>query len=254
MNDTMIRRLLAEIPPEASIREIAIYHHWIVAQSIRFGFSCYIPGAASCGLRADAGRESDMNGWIGRRVGESIDQLLRRDDALSRSTGIALLNSALPVPEALFDGDSQHFYEAAAGTRKSCFIGHFKDAEAWRDRGAPVTIIELNPQPGDVHWDAADDVLRECEMVFITGLTLINDTFEKVIERTPNAKERILFGPTVPLSPIWFDYGITTIGSTLITNPAKVMTYFQRGGTTTARAPENSVQKVNLRAPGLSQL
>lgn len=249
MNTQMINRLAEQIPADAVVQEIAIYHHWVVAQTVDWGCSCFIPGAAACGLPVDAGRESDMNPWIGKNAAEAAAELLSRGNALSRSTGIALLNSAVPRPAGMVPGSAESFYRSRYFEKKSCFIGHFRDTELLRDQGAPVTIVELCPQPGDIHWDDADEALAECDMVFITGLTLINDTFEQVIARTPNAAERILFGPTVPVSPLWFDHGITTVGSSLVKDPPALMTYFQRGGTSASRAPDGSIIKVNLRAP-----
>jgi uncharacterized protein (DUF4213/DUF364 family) len=254
MNQQMMNQLIRQIPPHAVVKEIAIYHHWVVAQTVDWGCSCFIPGAASLGLPTDAGRESDMNRWIGCSAAATAEALLSKNNALCRSVGIAILNSAIPRPQNMVKGSAESFFEAVYFEKKSCFIGHFRDAEILREKGAPVTIVELCPQPGDVHWNDAGTVLAECDMVFITGLTLINDSFEEVIARTPNATERILFGPTVPVSPLWFDCGITAVGSSLITGPAALMTYFQRGGTSASRAPDGSIIKVNLRSPNAPEL
>jgi uncharacterized protein (DUF4213/DUF364 family) len=77
----------------------------------------------------------------------------------------------------------------------------------------------------------------DAEIVFITGLTLINGTFLEVLNRTPRAKYRVLLGPTVPCSPLFFDYGIHLIGSTLISDASLAIRYFQHGGTSIAKAP-----------------
>lgn len=248
MNAQMIDLLVRQMPAAAVVKEIAIYHHWVVAQTVDWGCSCFIPGAASCGLPVDGGRTSDMNPWIGQNASATAAELLGRQDALSRSVGIAILNSAIPRPAGMVTGSAESFYRSCYFEKKSCFIGHFREAEQFRDQGAPVTIVELCPQPGDIHWDDADAALAACDLVFITGLTLINDTLEQVISRTPHATERILFGPTVPLTPLWFDYGITSVGSSLVTDPVALMTYFQRGGTSASRAPAHSITKVNLRS------
>jgi len=52
--------------------------------------------------------------------------------------------------------------------------------------------------------------------VLMTGLTVVNDTLEAVIRRTPSARLRIINGPTVPASPAFFDYGIDVLGITQV--------------------------------------
>jgi len=131
-------------------------------------------------------------------------------------------------------------------TMSSCFIGHFKEGAAWRDQGSPVTIVELEPRPGDVHWDDAGPALADAEIVFITGLTLINGTFQEVVDRTPKAKYRVLMGPTVPPSPVFYDYGIHLIGSTVVADLEKVVRYCQLGGTSIAKTPDGAIRKINI--------
>lgn len=250
MTGNIIEKILERIPCESEIMEISIYRHWITALSSRYGLCCYIPDSPGMDIPA-APENFDMSApcmqeWKGHGVKEAATELLARNDILSRSVGLALLNSALPDPDGIFFGESQLFFEQKIKDSRSCFIGHFRQAEEWRKKGFPVTIVELDPEPGDIHWNDAASILGECDIVFITGVTLINDTFEKVVELTPKAKERILFGPTVPFCDLWFDYGITTVGSTRIIEPDVAQKFFSCGGSSVSRAPEGVLKKVNI--------
>ena len=59
-------------------------------------------------------------------------------------------------------------------------------------------------------------MLEKAELVLMTGLTVVNESQEAVIRRTPSARMRIIMGPTVPASPVLFDYGIDMLGITQI--------------------------------------
>lgn len=249
MNRDIIEKLTALVPDHLTVSEIAVYSHWITACSERHGLCCYIPSMPGINLPAapvETGNSGKAwEGLIGHKVKDAAKDCLYRPDFLSRSIGMALLNSALPEPPSVFTGEAQGFYSDRVKNAKTCCIGHFNQASEWRDQGLDVTIIELKPKPGDVHWDDSEPFLERADIVFITGLTLVNDTFETVIERTPNARERILFGPSVPFCDLWFDYGITAIGSTRIVKPNETAIFFGNGGTSVSNAPEGSLMKIN---------
>ncbi|WP_027360218.1 DUF364 domain-containing protein [Desulforegula conservatrix] len=250
MRKDMTEKLMARIHDNIEIWEISIFRHWIMALSAKYGLCCYIPDSPGIEMPPIPDgfdmANPQMESWEGRDVREAVAELLPQNDILSRSTGLALLNSVLPDPDGIYDGESQLFFEEKARHLKTCFIGHFRQAAEWREKGFPVTIVELDPKPGDIHWNDAAGVLGECDMVFITGLTLINDTFEQVIDLTPKAKERILFGPTVPFCDFWFDYGITTVGSTRILMPDLAREFFAANGSSVSRAPFGALKKVNI--------
>lgn len=249
MNHDIIEKLAALVPRHLRIREITVHPHWITALSSHHGLCCYIPVMQGIDIpaRPPETREEALSwdDFIGGSVRNAVRQCLACGDILSRSIGIALLNSALPEPDQVFSGEAQQFYNDRVNRLKICCIGHFNQAREWRDHGHDVTIVELKPKPGDVHWNDSIPYLERCDVVFITGLTLINDTFETVIERTPKARERVLFGPSVPFCDLWFDYGITAIGSTRIVEPDSAIAFFRDGGTTVSRAPEGSLLKIN---------
>jgi hypothetical protein len=134
-------------------------------------------------------------------------------------------------------------------TQPSCFIGHFHDAAAWRDEGRPVSIVELAPRPGDIHWDDSHAVLSRAKLVFMTGLTLVNGTFGEVTRRTPNATTRVIMGPTVPLTPSLFKLGLHRLGTSRIMDVEKTLRYFGMGGGSIMYAPQGALQKVNLKIP-----
>lgn len=225
------------------LRELRIFTHWVIADTVRSGMSTFSRSA----LPEDTCyRNTYLGDWIGRPVEDIIYEGGTCPDALRQAVAMACLNGALPIPDECFEGNAMDPFAERVKTMPSCFIGHFKEAAAWRDQGAPVTIVELEPRAGDIHWDDSRPALAEAEIVFITGLTLINGTFREVLDRTPKAVYRVLMGPTVPPSPVLFDYGVHLIGSTLIDDLETTVRYCQLGGTSVAKTPPGAVRKINI--------
>jgi hypothetical protein len=183
---------------------------------------------------------------IGKNAITIAEEFLLSNETLKKAIGMATLKAILPDVHEYVSGNSIDLFKKMAETKATCFIGHFKEAAAMRDAGYPVNIIELYPRPGDIHWDNALDVLSKAEVVFMTGLTLVNNTFDEVIRRTPRAAYRIIMGPTVPLSKSLFNFGIWSAGTTLINNPEATIRYCQHGGGSIAYAPLGALEKVTI--------
>lgn len=249
-NSEILNAILESVDDNLALEDLYVFLRWIVTKSRRYAFSHYLPGMPGMDLRGPC--DTCLKDLLGRPVKQIVPELFDSGDTLRISTGMSCLNSALPVPKGVFTGNAVDLFQAQARCLRTCFIGHFPDAERWREQGYPVDIIELFPQPGDIHWDRSQGNLAAAEIVFITGLTLVNGTFPEVIRRTPNARYRVLLGPTVPLSPILFDYGIHLVGSALILDRKKAIDYFRWGGGSFIFKQEGFVRRVCLtRTPEL---
>ncbi|MGO8745699.1 MAG: Rossmann-like domain-containing protein [Thermoguttaceae bacterium] len=244
MEPSLLQKTLAEADVTAPLEDLQIYLNWIVTKSHRHAISTFFRGMP--GLNDSCDMNTWLGGCIGRPVGEVIRELLASTETLRVAAGMSCLSSALPVPPGCFEGNAIDCFEKLARTRRTCFIGHFQEGAAWREQGYPVNIIELFPQPGDIHWDQSHEVLAAAEIVLMTGLTLVNDTFREVIRRTPNASIRVIMGPTVPFSALFFSEGIHFVGSTLVDDVEKLAGYCRRGGGSIAHAPAGALRKVNL--------
>lgn len=244
MNREILSRLLAQLPPPAPrLQELHISLHWIIARCDRYAMATFFRS----GNPTDAcGQTSYLGDQLGRSVAEIAGQLADSPDPLRLSLVIACLNGSLPLSQDLFEANAVDPFAEMVRHCRTCFIGHFPQAEAWRGQGHPVSIIELQPRNGDIAWADSKPVLRGAEIVFITGLTLLNGTFLEVLDRTPHARYRVLLGRTVPFSPLFFEYGMHLVGSTRVSDAALALRYCQHGGTSVREAPPGALRRVNL--------
>ncbi|MFA5478745.1 MAG: DUF364 domain-containing protein [Candidatus Muiribacteriota bacterium] len=244
--DKITRDLIKNIPDKkVKLKYLAMYLNNIVAVSYR---------TATAGIchnmpenRMQTKKYIDFSSYIGKPCDLLINELSDSDNMLHRAVLYAVINSLTPLPEKAeeknaFDFLSEEYLES----RKSVFIGHFPRGEKYREKGFKADIIEMNPSEGDFKWGEADHILAEANVVFITGITLLNQTFSEIINKTIKAEKRILTGPTAPLSEKMFDYGIDIIGSIEILNFDKMETYWRMGGSGMKHAPENSIRILSL--------
>jgi len=242
--DRMIRDIACSADPAALIEDIRIYTNWVLVKTGKWSLSSIFRGMP--GLDDHSGMDTWMGGWLGKPGLESALELLSSSETLRRAVGMACLKSLLPDPADAFSGNAIDLFEDLSTHVPICFIGHFKDGAAWRDKGRPVSIVELFPRPGDIHWNEAGEALAQARIVLMTGLTVVNGTLPAVLARTPSACIRVIMGPTVPPSPVFFDYGIDMIGVALVNDVETMSRYAQLGGLSISYSPPGALELINI--------
>lgn len=96
-------------------------------------------------------------------------------------------------------------------------IGHLRGPEDMHKKAKKVYILERSPQPGDYPDAACDFILPQCDIVLITGSSIINKTLPHLLELCKDAYT-ILTGPSVPMCPELLDLGIDRIAGMVVTN------------------------------------
>lgn len=85
-----------------------------------------------------------------------------------------------------------------------------------------LEVIDFNPRKSNVKIFPASknqQVLREADVVYITGETVVNDTIDEVLELSRNARTRVIYGPTSSFYPkAVFDRGIDASSAIVLPN------------------------------------
>jgi uncharacterized protein (DUF4213/DUF364 family) len=135
--------------------------------------------------------------------------------------------------------------------KEGCTKLHVFEKNPWLAK--EVGMEELQPE------SLARDILPNCDVLIITGVTLVNHTLEPILKWSKRAREIVLVGPTASLYPEpLFKRGITTIGGIKINNADKVMEIVSQGGSgydLFEKYADRIVFKKNIKAPrrGASQ-
>ena len=95
-------------------------------------------------------------------------------------------------------------------------VGHMNGPRGLRDIARAVYVLERRPRPGDYPDAACDWLLPRCDVVIITGCSLINKTLPHLLDLCENAVT-ILTGPSVPMCPKLLDCGIDRLGGFVVT-------------------------------------
>jgi len=134
------------------------------------------------------------------------------------SAGAAVINAALNTRgrAAALGCGSGHYADGVDFRGKTvALIGHMNGPKGMREAAKRVYILERAPQEGDYPDSACDWLLPGCDIVIISGSTLINKTLPHLLELCPQACT-ILTGPTVPLCPALLDYGLDRISGLVV--------------------------------------
>ena len=92
---------------------------------------------------------------------------------------------------------------------------------------------------------AAPDILEESDIVLFTGASVINKSFDVLINYTKSARELVVVGPSTPLYPEEFRRrGITLIGGIIIKRPLDALKIVSEAGGT--RHLSTTYQKVAI--------
>jgi hypothetical protein len=183
----------------------------------------------SCVPEAEQG-VADAGSLVGRDARE-LATLVLSLNPLEASIGMAAINALLAVDQAQHDDkEASVFLSERAAGKDLAIIGHFPFVERLRPIVRKLYVIERNPLPGDLSVEEGWKVLPRCDVVCVTGATLINHTFDDVMRACKGAYVALV-GPSAPLSPVVFEFGVRAVCGARVTDPAAVLERLTQGAT-----------------------
>ncbi|MCK4526913.1 DUF364 domain-containing protein [candidate division WOR-3 bacterium] len=139
------------------------------------------------------------------------------DNPLDTSVGMAAINSTLPGDaKNLKNINAKVLIKEKGKDRVVGVIGHFPFLDDLRKEFKELYIFEKIPQSGDLKEKDIPEYLPYVDVAVITGTSIPNHTFEEILGYTKEDSYKIVLGPTTPLSPILFDYGIDAISGVIV--------------------------------------
>jgi uncharacterized protein (DUF4213/DUF364 family) len=195
----------------------------------------------SCTVLKEAGT------YAGANAADILGYLVAGQSSLHRAIGLAVANSLIEVPsDQTEDREATTYFDLQPGEQVA-MVGLFtplvKRIEA---TGAILTVIEKNPDRLEIlSPDDRQKALKACDVAIITATTLLNQTFEEMINLLGSPRLVALMGPSTPLmSGIYHDTCITHLGGAVVKDSERVLQIISEGGGTPALRPY--IRFVNL--------
>lgn len=145
------------------------------------------------------------------------------------SIGLAAVNSLIDIDhERCAEKNALEILKEKSQGKRVAIVGHFPFIPKLRQVASEVRVLEKRPTQDDLPESEAADVLAKAEVVGITGTTLINHTFEGLMDLC-KGKFVVVLGPSTPLSPVLFDYGVDALSGIEVINADSVLHSISEG-------------------------
>ena len=211
--------------PEGKIVDVRVGLHWtaVVAE---------VAGKEQCGLSSTISLPHDHTHGVNvPSAGKLLDlesselaAYANSDRPTMTSIGIATINALLPqgnIPYVELNAES---VIAEYGKDKNvAIIGSFPFVPNLKNIVKKIFVIEKNPELSEYSPEDAKTILPTCDVIAITGMTLVNHTFDEIIKYCPDRSTKLMLGPSTPLSPVLFDYGIQLLSGSIVRKIGSVL-------------------------------
>jgi len=146
------------------------------------------------------------------------------ENRLEASLGMAAINSALPIQTKTRIINAQEIILQKGKEKKVGIIGHFPFIEKFKNQFEKLFVFEKKPRDEDLSEKEIPDYLPQADVIAISSTTLTNHTFENIMQNIRKDSFVILLGPTSPVSPILFDFGIDAVSGVYFDNEKSIIT------------------------------
>lgn len=158
-----------------------------------------------------------------------LAQYTKSNNLLEASIGMAAINSLIDIDEAGCVEENAFDVLAREGRDKNiAIVGHFPWTPKLKNIARKLWVIEQRPQEGELPAEAAEEVLPQADVVGITGASFINHTVERLLDLSKDSFI-VVVGPTTPLSPVLFNYGVDVIAGVKVVEPEKTIRSISQG-------------------------
>ena len=215
--------LISSLKEDAVVREIHACVLWTAVVSRRCGLASTFRDE-----HPTHGRVRDAGSLRGKSALE-LTQYAKSDNLLEATIGMATINSLVDIDESKYVTENALDALIREGSGKNiAIVGHFPWIPQLREVAKKLWVIEQRPRKDDLPAEAADEILPQADVVGITGTAFINHTAEKLLNLSQTSFV-VMIGPTSPLSPILFDYGVDVIAGAKVVDTEKAILCLSEG-------------------------
>lgn len=215
---SLIDRLLAAAQNDGRAIDVRVGTHWtiVVVQTPEGARAGLASTQVVHGMEHGQPMVRDAGKLVGK-MGSELASWMRAASPTERSIGFAALNSLIqPDLDRCAPVNAEALILEKGRGKHVTIVGHFPFVPRVREVASACSVLELNPGPGDLPASAAPEVLPKADIVAITGMSLVNGTFEELAALCSPKAFVLLLGATTPLTPALFDYGIDAISGTVV--------------------------------------
>jgi len=222
----LLTDLIDTLPVDTPVSAVCVGAFWTAVWSRHCGLASTLSAADhehGAVFVADAGHLHD-------RSARELAQLAHSSRLLEAGIGLAAINSLLEIDlTRCVELNAGRFLIDHAPGNRIALVGHFPFVPELRRAAEHLWVIDLHPAPGDLSPAEGDAVIRQADLVAITGCALINHTMEGLLEKCRPDAFVLVLGPTAPLSPVLFDYGVDVICGTRVVDPEAALQTVAQG-------------------------
>jgi len=225
-----VLKSIRETLPEGEVEKIVIGLNWTAA-IVRVG------GERRCGLASSVVAPHEHGVPIVPDAGK-LERLSTGDltgyagggNPTMGTVGLAVMNALLPVlPRRYEEINAGEVIARLGRNRRVVLVGHFPFIDDVRHAVGTLDVVEKRPAPGEVPADLAHTVIPDADVIALTSMTLINGTFDGLMELRKPGAEVLLLGPSTPLSPAFADAGVGYLSGSIVTNIDRVVSMVCQG-------------------------
>jgi uncharacterized protein (DUF4213/DUF364 family) len=230
IHDTILEA--AAVNADASLVELRIGHYWSVVQT-----------SAGVGMASALRSESHLHGsvpipdagFLHDRAPLELAERLRSSSPPEATLGLATANALLGPPNGrLTEHNAVSILTDRGAGKRVAMIGRFPFSDRLAPACGELWVFERGDgrREGDFDADMLEELLPQAEVVAVTSTTIMNHTLPEILGLVrPNAFV-LLLGPSTPLIPRLFDFGIDLLCGTIIVDPQQVLRAVEQGAVT----------------------
>ena len=207
------QHLLSLVPSEpVPIQKVVVGVHWTLVCSKSCGLSSTVTGYGPHGHA----KIRDV-GTLHHKTANELATWILSDNLLEASIGMAALNSLInPDETKIVQVNAAEIIGHEGFNKDVVIIGHFPFVENLKNTTRNCWVIEKNPFGEDFPEDYAQEFVPKANVVAITGTAFINHSIENLLSLCRKNALVLILGPSTPLTPILFDYGVDYLSGALV--------------------------------------
>jgi len=157
------------------------------------------------------------SGFLEQLTLKELAKFSLSDNLIEASVGMSAINAVAGFSRNFFSKVNAKNIILEKGKGKNVgVVGHFPFLTELKNEFKQLQIFEKQPQENDLPESAIPKYLPDADVIALTATSITNHTFSELMKHISKKSFVVMLGPSTPLSPILFDFGIDVISGTII--------------------------------------